>query len=223
MARTAKTNHVMSLVGEKSGKSEGEKAAKKQKTGEKTPARAFNPALLPIEEELRSGKRNITPANPILRQNNTYTDGNRDSSESSLEKNEELANRNERACPSNGTRTDEELTEQIKGHFSDDESSQQPKEIFQKDKYIEKKENKRITAIVPDLINQELEAIVDRFKIEPTDSNLWQLTKAALETIRPEFALNEQEYEEKCSKLRQKVILEMTKAAIRISKAHRNK
>lgn len=223
MARTAKTNHVMSLVGEKSGNNEPKKAAKKQKADEKNSARVFNPALLPIEEELRSAKRNVTPANPILRQNNIYMDESRDSGESSLKKSEELEKKAEESYQNTEAKSYQDVTEFSKGLSRADESSQQPKEIFQKDKSLEKKKNKRITAIVPDLINQELEAIVDRFKIEPTDSNLWQLTKAALETIRPEFSLNEQEYEEKCSKLRQKVILEMTKAAIKLSRAHRSK
>ncbi len=223
MARTAKTNHVMSLVGEKSGNNGPKKAVKKQKADEKAPVKVFNPALLPIEEELRSAKRNITPSNPILRQNNAYTDVDQDSDKFSLEKDEDPENNAEKSYPNNGAKFDVELAELSEERLFADNSSQQSKEIFQKDKRLEKKESKRITAIVPDLVNQELEAIVDRFKIEPTDSNLWQLTKAAMETIRPEFALNEQEYEEKCSKLRQKVILEMTKAAIRISKAHRSK
>lgn len=223
MARTAKTNHVMSLVGERSVKKETEKAAKKQKTGENAPAKVFNPALLPIEEELRSGKRNITPANPILRQNNIYSDEVQDSGKSSFEKSEQSEQKAEESYPNSEVKFDRGVTELTKENVHTDESSQQPKDIFQKDKSLEKKESKRITAIVPVLINQELEAIVERFKIEPTDSNLWQLTKAALETIRPEFSLNEQEYEEKCSKLRQRVILEMTKAAIKLSKAHRNK
>lgn len=223
MARTAKTNHVMSLVGEKSEKKEPEKAVTKQKTDKKSPVKVFNPALLPIEEELRSAKRNITPANPMLRQNNTYTDEARDSGKSSIGKGEEPVNNAEDSYPNTEAKSDRGITELSKENFRTDESSQQPNETLQKDKSPQKKENKRITAIVPDLVNQELEAIVERFKIEPTDSNLWQLTKAAMETIRPEYSLNEQEYEEKCLKLRQKVILEMTKAAIKISKAHRNK
>lgn len=79
----------------------------------------------------------------------------------------------------------------------------------------------RITAIVPELINEELEAVVDRFKITASDSNLWKLTRAALEAIRPEYSHNPEEYAEKCSRLRQRVILEMTKAAIKLSKENR--
>lgn len=76
----------------------------------------------------------------------------------------------------------------------------------------------KITAIVPELINEELEAVVNRFNISPDDGSLWKLTRAALEAIRPEYSHNPEEYAEKCGRLRQKVILEMTKAAIRLSK-----
>lgn len=76
----------------------------------------------------------------------------------------------------------------------------------------------RITAIVPELINEELETVVNRFKISPDDGSLWKLTRAALEAIRPEYSHNPEEYDEKCGRLRQKVILEMTKAAIKLSK-----
>lgn len=94
----------------------------------------------------------------------------------------------------------------------------------------EEKENKAhsfkhpaITAIVPELINQELETVVKRFNISPTDNNLWQLTRAALEAVKPEFSLNEAEYEEKCARLRQRVIMEMTKAAIKLPKQKSDK
>lgn len=76
----------------------------------------------------------------------------------------------------------------------------------------------RITAIVPELINEELETVVNRFKISTDDGSLWKLTRAALEAIRPEYSRNPEEYDEKCGRLRQKVILEMTKAAIKLSK-----
>lgn len=79
----------------------------------------------------------------------------------------------------------------------------------------------KITAIVLELINEELETVVNRFKIEPNDSNLWKLTRAALEAIRPEYSHSPEEYTEKCGRLRQKVILEMTKTAIRLSKGKR--
>ena len=73
------------------------------------------------------------------------------------------------------------------------------------------------TFIVGELINQELKTVVDRFNLTPTDSNLWELTRSAIETIRPEFARDEEEYFEKCEKLRPRVIKEMTKAAVRIA------
>ena len=73
----------------------------------------------------------------------------------------------------------------------------------------------RMTAIVTELINQELETVVRRFNLTPTDSNLWELTRSAIETIRPEFSRNEEEYSEKCERLRPRVIKEMTKAAIK--------
>lgn len=76
----------------------------------------------------------------------------------------------------------------------------------------------RITAIVPELINEELETVVNRFKISTDDGSLWKLTRAALEAIRPEYSHDPEEYDEKCGRLRQKVILEMTKAAIKLSK-----
>lgn len=93
------------------------------------------------------------------------------------------------------------------------------KEAAEKTEKAEK--GAKITAIVPELINEELETVVNRFKIEPCDSNLWKLTRAALEAVRPEYSHNTEEYSEKCNRLRQKVILEMTKAAIRLSKENR--
>ncbi|MCM1054985.1 MAG: hypothetical protein NC394_05600 [Bacteroides sp.] len=74
-----------------------------------------------------------------------------------------------------------------------------------------------MTFIVGELINRELETIVNRFNLAPTDSNLWELTRSAIETIRPEFSRNGEEYLEKCEKLRPRVIKEMTKAAVRIA------
>ncbi len=79
-------------------------------------------------------------------------------------------------------------------------------------------EKPKITAVVLELINQELEAVVERFKIEPTDNNLWELTRAVLECIRPEFAVNGEELKEKSDRLRPRVISEMAKTAIKISK-----
>ena len=80
----------------------------------------------------------------------------------------------------------------------------------------------RITAVVCELINQELLNVAERFKLKPTDSNLWELTRAALEEVRPEFALDSDELNEKLERLRPKVIKSMTKAAIKVSAKGRN-
>ena len=80
-----------------------------------------------------------------------------------------------------------------------------------------------ITVIVTELINQELKTVVERFNLTPSDSNLWELTRSAIETIRPEFSRNEKEYYEKCEKLRPRVIKEMTKAAIRVMAKEKKK
>lgn len=74
----------------------------------------------------------------------------------------------------------------------------------------------KITVIVTELINQELWTVLDRFNLPPTDSNLWELTRTAIEGIRPEFSRNEEEYREKTERLRPRVINEMTKAAIKL-------
>lgn len=81
----------------------------------------------------------------------------------------------------------------------------------------------RMTAIVTELINQELETVVRRFNLTPTDSNLWELTRSAIETIRPEFSRDEEEYREKCEKLRPRVIKEMTRAAIKAAAKEKKK
>lgn len=80
----------------------------------------------------------------------------------------------------------------------------------------------RITAVVCELINQELASVAERFHLSLTDGNLWELTKAALEEVRPEFAADSEELEEKCERLRPKVIKAMTKAAIKVSAKGRN-
>ena len=80
-----------------------------------------------------------------------------------------------------------------------------------------------ITVIVTELINQELKTVVERFNLTPSDSNLWELTRSAIETIRPEFSRNEKEYIEKCEKLRPRVIKEMTKAAIKVMAKEKKK
>lgn len=80
-----------------------------------------------------------------------------------------------------------------------------------------------ITVIVTELINQELKTVVERFNLIPSDKNLWELTRSAVETIRPEFSRNEEEYFEKCERLRPRVIKEMTRAAIRVMAKEKKK
>ena len=80
----------------------------------------------------------------------------------------------------------------------------------------------RITAVVCELINQELLNVAERFSLSLTDSNLWELTRSALEEVRPEFAVDRDDLAEKLERLRPKVIKAMTKAAIKISAKGRN-
>ena len=65
--------------------------------------------------------------------------------------------------------------------------------------------------------------MVERFNLIPSDKNLWELTRSAVETIRPEFSRNEEEYFEKCERLRPRVIKEMTRAAIRVMAKEKKK
>lgn len=74
-----------------------------------------------------------------------------------------------------------------------------------------------ITAIVCELINQELGSVAERFHLPLTDKNLWELTKAALEEVRPEFSADSDDREEKLERLRPRVIGVMAKAAIKLS------
>lgn len=228
MARTAKTNHVMSLVGEKSKNDSADKAVPKQKNCQKPSAKLFNPAIphMPhMEEEHGSAHYNESlAASPPVRKN-TETEKSGDLKKASLPKKPDSNSDSikEKSDPEEEIKTsqpDQSLTQKY-SHRSD--GIGKPEEDFQGIKNREKCVKQGITAVVPDLVNQELEAIVERFNIKPTDSNLWQITKSVLETVRPEFSLNACEYAEKCSKLRQRVILEMTKAAIKISKGSKNK
>ena len=75
----------------------------------------------------------------------------------------------------------------------------------------------KITAIVCELINQELGSVAERFHLRLTDSNLWVLTKAALEEVRPEFAADSEDREEKLERLRPQVIGAMAKVAIKLA------
>ena len=74
-----------------------------------------------------------------------------------------------------------------------------------------------ITAIVCELINQELGSVAERFRLRLTDSNLWLLTRAALEEVRPEFAADSDDREEKLERLRPQVIGAMAKVAIKLA------
>ena len=75
----------------------------------------------------------------------------------------------------------------------------------------------KITAIVCELINQELGSVAERFHLNLTDSNLWELTRAALQEVRPEFSADIEETEEKLERLRPQVIGAMAKTAIKLS------
>lgn len=90
-------------------------------------------------------------------------------------------------------------------------------EISEEEEAAVKPTKPKITVIVTELINQELWTVLDRFNLPPTDSNLWELTRTAIEAIRPEFSRNEEEYREKTERLRPRVINEMTKAAVKLS------
>ena len=85
------------------------------------------------------------------------------------------------------------------------------------------KQREGITVIVTELINQEIKTVVERFNLTPSDSNLWELTRTVIENIRPEFSRNEEEYFEKCEKLRPRVIKEMTRAAVRVAAKEKKK
>lgn len=74
-----------------------------------------------------------------------------------------------------------------------------------------------ITAIVCELINQELGSVAERFHLSLTDANLWALTRAALEEVRPEFSADSDDREEKLERLRPLVIGAMAKVAIKLS------
>ena len=75
----------------------------------------------------------------------------------------------------------------------------------------------KITAIVCELINQELGSVAERFHLNLTDSNLWELTRAALQEVRPEFSADSEDTEEKLERLRPSVIGAMAKTAIKLS------
>lgn len=79
-----------------------------------------------------------------------------------------------------------------------------------------------ITAIVCELINQELGSVAERFHLQLTDGNLWALTRAALEEVRPEFSADSEDREEKLERLRPQVIGAMAKVAIKLASKGRN-
>lgn len=223
MARTAKTNHVMSLVGEKSKKTAPAKDRVKPQKEEEASLKPINPALLPIEEELRFAQRRYSDptattylhTSSALKGEQTDTAAAHNSTDSREQTDmtaardySEKSEKTDQAPPDE--KNSGEAPEYVKGAAAE-----------KGNEAAVEKGKEGITAVVPELINQELDAIVKRFHITPSDNNLWQLTKAVLESVRPEFSLNEEDYREKCGRLRQKVILEMTKAAIKVSKNNR--
>ena len=80
----------------------------------------------------------------------------------------------------------------------------------------------KITAIVCELINQELGSVAERFHLKLTDNNLWELTRAALQEVRPEFSADSEDTEEKLERLRPLVIGAMAKVAIKLAAKDRN-
>lgn len=200
MARSAKTNHVLSLVGKKASKSD----IQHNSAAEKSDGKTTNESIIPPSDLPK-------PANPALflgekKDNAGIPNANLgDYSLCELDDNSEN--------PFQSNRLDNQISSEAVPNNQETEAVVIKADENQKD---------RITAVVLQLINQELEEIVKRFNIEPNDNNLWQLTKAALEKVRPEFSLNSRQYEEKCDKLRQQVILEMTKKAIKLSKDKRS-
>lgn len=224
MARTAKTNHVMSLVGEKSKRTASSKDKGKPRKEKGDLLKPTNPALLPIEEELRFAQRRYSDSDAGL--NTLSTDNSEQTDQAavrnSFEKDEQTNKTEVQDLFDKGEQTDTASINDSSDKSNKSPSADNDREGAEYEKEVTSEKGKGIiTAVVPELINQELDAIVKRFRIIPTDNNLWQLTKAGLESIRPEFSLNEEDYREKCGRLRQKVILEMTKAAIKISKANR--
>ena len=80
----------------------------------------------------------------------------------------------------------------------------------------------KITAIVCELINQELGSVAERFRLKLTDNNLWELTRAALQEVRPEFSADSEDTEEKLERLRPLVIGAMAKVAIKLAAKDRS-
>lgn len=240
MARTAKTNHVMSLVGEKSKRTASSKNEGNSQKEKNAALKPTNPALLPIEKELRFAQPKYSDSAADI---HTLSSDSGEQSDSTavhysngkggqndwaeMHYSDDKDEQNDWAEMHYSDDKDKQADTAAAGDFSDKAEQAPSSDIKNREKAEQgketaaEKEKEQITAVVPELINQELDAIVKRFRISPTDNNLWQLTKAALEAIRPEFSLNGEDYREKCGRLRQKVILEMTKAAIKISKANR--
>lgn len=225
MARTAKTNHVMSLVGEKSKRTASSKNEEKSQKEKNAALKPTNPALLPIEKELRFAQPKYSDSAADI--HTLSSDSGEQSDSTAVHYSNGKGGQNDWAEMHYSDDKDEQNDTAAVRDFSDKAEQAPSSDIKNREKAEQgketaaEKEKEQITAVVPELINQELDAIVKRFRISPTDNNLWQLTKAALEAIRPEFSLNGEDYREKCGRLRQKVILEMTKAAIKISKANR--
>ena len=93
---------------------------------------------------------------------------------------------------------------------------EQKADVVQEKTAVAEEKEPKITAIVCELINQELSSVAKRFRLKLTDNNLWELTKAALEDVRPEFSSDSKETEKKLERLRPQVIAAMTKAEIKV-------
>lgn len=184
MSRTAKTKHVMNLMG--SGT-----------------AKKANPTL----QEHSSAQRQPIQGEPLV---STVPHAPMTSLQE-LQKLQELEELKEAIAAVES----ELITEpaQLTKNNSDENTSEETTVINEP-----KQKKPQIKAVVLELINEELESVVNRFKLEPEDNNLWELTRAVLESIRPEFSLSEEEFLEKSDRLRSRVISEMTKTAIKIAK-----
>lgn len=186
MARTAKTSHVMNLVG--SGT-----------------AKRANPAVAEHAQIQRPPAQSeplaVAPHAPMT-------------SLQELQKLQELEELKEAIAA-----VESELnTEPPKADTNAGASKEAPDAQASPDPESDLREKPAIKAVVLELINEELESVVKRFKLEPNDNNLWELTRAVLESVRPEFSLSDEDYLKKADRLRSRVISEMTKTAIKIAK-----
>ena len=109
--------------------------------------------------------------------------------------------------------------EAVQEELPQEEPAQEDKPVQEEKEPVHKP---MITAIVCELINQELGSVAERFHLQLTDGNLWALTRAALEEVRPEFSADSEDRKEKLERLRPQVIGAMAKVAIKLAAKDRN-